>query len=271
MARNRNKPPAARRREARSSRSWDPVADWYAGWAGPEGSRHHRELAVPALLELLKPRSGEWLLDIGCGAGALAPTVLSANARYLGVDLSPRLIALARRHHGAKARFLVGDATRLAERPEIGRARFDAAAFLLSLQDIDPLEDAVRSAAWALRRGGRLVAVMTHPCFRVPRQSGWGWDEGRRLRYRRIDSYLTPLQVPMQPYGRGRPGSTRSYHRPLEAYTEALRRNGFLLEALREIPAGAPAGTRQETRAERLARQEIPLFFALRARRDQRA
>ena len=43
---------------------------------------------------------------------------------------------------------------------------------------VDPLEPALASAAWALRPGGRLALLLTHPCFRIPRQSGWGWDEG---------------------------------------------------------------------------------------------
>lgn len=190
------------------SRSWDPVADWYAGWVGAEGSEHHRRLAIPALLELLRPAPGEHVLDVGCGPGVLAPHVTEAGARYTGVDASRKLVAFARRHHGAHGRFVVGDATRLREAPEIAEGAFDAAVFLLSIQDIDPLEDALHSAAWALKPGGRMVLLMTHPCFRVPQQSGWGWDAQRRLRYRRVDRYLTRLAVPMKGYGRG--GATRS-------------------------------------------------------------
>ena len=166
------------------SASWDPVADWYAGWVGPEGSEHHRRLAIPALLDLLRPAAGEHVLDVGCGPGVLAPRIASAGTRYTGVDASRRLIAFARRHHGAQGRFVVGDATRLREVQGVEEGACDAAVFLLSIQDIDPLEGALRSAAWALRPGGRMVMLMTHPCFRIPRQSGWGWDTQRRLRYR---------------------------------------------------------------------------------------
>src|SRR5215211_8950028 len=68
--------------------SWDPIADWYVGWVGEEGSKHHRNVAVPALLELLDPRTGEHVLDVGCGPGVLAPPVADAGARYTGVDAS---------------------------------------------------------------------------------------------------------------------------------------------------------------------------------------
>ncbi len=44
--------------------SWDPVADWYAGWTGAEGSEHHRRLAIPALLDLLAPVPDEHILAL---------------------------------------------------------------------------------------------------------------------------------------------------------------------------------------------------------------
>ncbi|MCW5713552.1 MAG: methyltransferase domain-containing protein [Bauldia sp.] len=245
----------------RSSQSWDGVAGWYAGWSGAHGSRHHRTLAVPAAVDLLALRRGERVLDIGCGPGPLATAVARRSAVYTGVDSSRRLLAVGRQHHGGFARFIAGDATRLAA--VLGGERFDAACFLLSLQDIDPLEAAIASAASVLTAHARIVIVMTHPCFRVPRQSGWGWDERRKLRYRRIDSYLGRLAVPMERNHDG-PGSTRSFHRPLGDYFAALAAVGFAVDALREIPGEADAAA---GRAERTAAREIPLFLALRARR----
>jgi SAM-dependent methyltransferase len=250
------------KRISRSPRtSWDPVADWYAGWVGPHGSDHHRYLAIPAILDALAPRPGERVLDIGCGPGVLAAPLAAAGAHYTGVDASPRLIEVARRRQAGSGRFVVGDATRLAELPELQRHSFHAAVFLLSIQDMDPLDRALASAAWALGQGGRVVILLTHPCFRVPRQSGWGWDGQRRLRYRRVDRYLTPLAVPMKAYERGA-GATRSFHRPLEQYVNGLYEQGLLVELLREIPTYRLSGDR----AERQSDQEIPLFLVLRAR-----
>jgi SAM-dependent methyltransferase len=181
-----------------TSRSWDPVAGWYTGWVGAEGSEHHRRTAIPALLEMLDAQPGEEVLDLGCGPGVLAPHVARAGARYTGVDASRKLITFARRHHALEGRFLSADATGPELLRQIDARSFDAVTFLLSVQDIDPLEDVLRNAATALREGGRAVMLMTHPCFRIPRQSGWGWDPGRKLRFRRVDSYLTPNAVPMK-------------------------------------------------------------------------
>ena len=252
-----------RRQEPSARTSWDPVAEWYAGWVGPEGSEHHRRLAIPAVLDMLHPQPGEEVLDIGAGPGALAPHIAEAGARYTGVDASPRLLEAARRQHGSSGRFILGDAARLAALPELRAGAFDGVVFLLSIQDMEPLDDVLRSAAWALREGGRAVLLMTHPCFRVPRQSGWGWDEGRKLRYRRVDRYLTPLPVPMKAYGDG--GATRSFHRPLEMYVNGLAVERMLVDYMWEIPTYKRAPPGPQASAENLAHSEIPLFLGLRA------
>lgn len=253
-----------RSRGAAPDTSWDDLADWYDGWAGA-GSAHHRTLAIPAVMDLLRLGRGEHLLDLGCGPAPLAPFAARAGARYTGVDLSPRMIAHARERHGRSNRFLVADALDLATSKELTGGTFDAAVFLLSLQNMEPLEPALASAAWALRSGGRLVLLLTHPCFRIPRQSGWGWDAGRKLRYRRVDRYLTPVSIPLRPPSSGRGAPVPSFHRPLAAYFNGLAACGLALDELRELARAAPRGTPP---AEARAEAEFPLFLALRARKE---
>ena len=254
---------------SRAATRWDPVADWYIGWVGEAGSDHHRRLAVPAVLELLAPTAGQHILEIGAGPGVLAPAVARAGAHYTGVDASPRLLAFARRHHGAYGRFVQGDATRLDALPELRANTFDSVVFMLSIQDMDPLDAVLGSAAWALRPGGRVVLLMTHPCFRIPRQSGWGWDEDRQLCYRRIDRYLTPLTAPMKTYG-GQRGATRSFHRPLEVYINCLAAHDLLIDQMREIPTYKVRSKGPRANAENIANREIPLFLGLRAQKGKK-
>jgi len=220
---------------------------------------------LPVALELLDPREGEEILDVGAGQGVLAPAVVRSRARYTGVDASPRLIEAARRRHGRTGQFVVGDARRLSAVRDLHQGGYDAAAFVLSIQDMDPLEPVFESVDWALRPASRVVIVMTHPAFRQPRHSGWGFDESRKLTYRRVDAYLTPMAVPMKSVGRSAP--TRSFHRPLSAYVNGLAAFGFAIDALRE-PGDLPEGERPGRRPARgAADAEIPLFLALRARR----
>lgn len=260
--------------EARATTSWDPVANWYTRWIGTEGSDYHRSLAIPAVLELLRPRPDEVVADIGCGAGILLPS-LPEDVRYIGIDASPRLLAAARQRYGRRRReagrarenrFVLADSARLQASPELKTQSADAVVFMLSIQDMEPLDDVLAGAAWLLKESGRLVILMMHPCFRVPRQSGWGWDDGRRLQYRRVDAYLSPRAVPVRPIAKGKPGSIKAYHLPLEAYVNGLVDAGFRIERFAEIPAyPAIARTGNRAKAENRANSEIPLFLALRA------
>ena len=256
------RPPQSRQRSKPSG--WDAVAGWYDGWVGKGGSHHHRRLAIPALLKLLDAQPGEEILDIGAGQGVLAPDIAKTGANYTGIDVSKRLLDYARQHHGEHGRFLEADAAQLHQQSMMHADMFDAVTFLLSIQDMDPLEDVLRQTAWALKPGGRVVLLMTHPAFRIPRQSGWGFDEDRKLQYRRIDRYLTPLPVPMKQH---QSGVTISFHRPISEYVNTLAAVGLLTERMEEIPVGEDALKKNRTRAEKLADAEIPLFLALRARK----
>ena len=249
-----------RRPSERTKTSWDHLAGWYDGWVGEEGSEHHRALAIPLALELLALERDEMVLDVGCGQGALAPAIRAEGGRYTGVDLSRRMVEQARRLHRTGEVFIQGDATRLSTVRTLGKESFEAAVFLLSIQNIDPLARALAGAAWALKEGGRLVIVMTHPCFTVPRQSGWGWDANRKLSYRRVDSYLKPLAVPLKPL-RGKP-PVLSFHRPLEEYIATLAREGFVVDALREVATSGATGVL----AKAARNPQIPTFLGLRAR-----
>jgi ubiquinone/menaquinone biosynthesis C-methylase UbiE len=237
---------------------WDAVASWYDGWVGKDGSKHHQQLAIPATMELLELKEDEKLLDIGAGQGVLATYVTQVGAEYTGVDVSPRLLDLAKKHHGMYGHFVQADACKLAQSNELQEAGYDAATFLLSLQDINPLQDALHSVSWALKPGGRVVLLMTHPCFRIPRQSGWGYDENRKLTYRRVDHYMTPLNVPMKSY-LGGSGVTISFHRPLHEYVNGLAAAGFVIDQMREITSYKAE--------ENAAESEIPVFMAIRARK----
>ncbi len=247
-----------------ASTSWEQVAGWYDGWVGEQGSRYHRAIAIPAALDLLGDVDGQAVLDVGAGQGVLAPYLVEAGARYTGVDASRRLIGIARRRHGAIGRFIVGDARRLRALADLEPAGYDAAVFCLSIQDMDGLEDVVTGLDWALAPRGRVVLVMTHPAFRQPRHSGWGTDEGRKLHVRRIDAYLEPMAVPMKSLGGGPP--TRSFHRPISTYVNALASVGFATNRMLELPDVTVDAQRDRARAR--AEAQIPLFLALRAVRQ---
>jgi trans-aconitate methyltransferase len=141
MARSHRPSSSLRPGEKIVEQRWDPAR--YQRVAG-----FVAELGRP-LLDLLAPRPGERILDLGCGDGALT-ALIAAEARVTGVDGSAEQVAAARAR-GLDA--AVADGTRLAFDAEFDAVFSNAALHWMR----DP--DAVIDGVWrALKPGGRFVA-----------------------------------------------------------------------------------------------------------------
>ena len=106
------------------------------------------------VVDLLAPRPGERILDVGCGTGTLTRLLADARADVVGVDASPAMVERARAAF-PDLRFDVADATTMAfDRP------FDAVFSNAVLHWVRPPEMAVARLFAALRPGGRLVLEM---------------------------------------------------------------------------------------------------------------
>ena len=67
---------------------------WNAARYGTE-ARFVADLAAP-LVDLLAPRPGEEILDLGCGDGALSAAIQERGAKVIGIDASGEMVAAAR-------------------------------------------------------------------------------------------------------------------------------------------------------------------------------
>ncbi len=260
-------PRAPRRSGSARSTAWEgEVARWYDVQVGEKGGYFQRDLVFPGVIRLLNLKAGENLLDVACGQGAFCQQVQRLGVRVTGVDSSQKLIESARRKSGKQVRYLLGDARHLENALANEAGKFDAVTCVLAVQNIDPLAPLFEGFSKLLRKGGRIVIAMVHPCFRVPRQSGWGWDEERKLQFRRVDRYLSPLEVPIQIHPGSAPQVTAwTFHRPLYAYVESMARVGLLIDAVEEWPSPKASQPGPTAKAENRAREEIPLFMAIRA------
>jgi SAM-dependent methyltransferase len=104
------------------------------------------------LVEVLAPKPGEGILDVGCGTGHLTYEIAQSGARVTGIDKSPAMIAQARQNY-PKLRFELGDVANFRS-PEA----FDAVFSNAALHWMIPPEAVVRAIRAALKPGGRFVA-----------------------------------------------------------------------------------------------------------------
>ena len=104
------------------------------------------------LVELLAPRAGERILDLGCGTGALTAEIAGSGAELLGVDRSEEMISQARRKFPA-LQFEALDARELRF-----DAEFDAVFSNAVLHWIPEAQQVIAGVARALKPGGRFVA-----------------------------------------------------------------------------------------------------------------
>jgi ubiquinone/menaquinone biosynthesis C-methylase UbiE len=120
--------------------------------------RWSRAVAPIFLQWLASPASARWL-DVGCGTGVLAHTLveLSSPARVVGIDPEVAQIAQASRRLAAgRATFQVADACRL----PFADASFDIAASALVLNFIAERSQAISEMRRVTRGGGSVAAYV---------------------------------------------------------------------------------------------------------------
>jgi 23S rRNA pseudouridine1911/1915/1917 synthase len=214
--------------------SWDRVAQWYDDLISEKRNDHYEDVILPGTLRLIGPEEGMRVLDLACGQGVLTRRLATLGVQVTGVDAAPQLIGAARARAVEKGAvpptYLVADAREL---PSLHLSGFDAAACVMALGNIEPLAPVFRGVAEALREHGSFTFIVAHPAFRAPGQTAWGWDEGAKKQYRRVEGYLSAGQHAIQMHpGKDASVVTWTFHRPLQAYAKALADAGFVIEMI---------------------------------------
>jgi len=193
--------------------SWDTAA--YAA-----NGRFVATMAT-GVVELLEPKSGERILDIGCGDGALTETLAATGAVVTGVDASPTMVAAARiRSAGSATPFLVEECSATALGYE---GEFDAVFSNAALHWIRDQEAVLAGVRRALKPGGRFVAEM----------GGQG----------NIAAIRTALTAVLAPYGIDAEEAAASFFPSPEHYARLLTKAGFTVESIALIPRPTPLAT----------------------------
>ncbi len=244
------------------STSWEKVSHWYGNIVSDQGHYYHKELIFPKLIPRLKTKKQNVsMLDLGAGAGILL-SILPNNYSYTGLDTSASLLKQAEKNF-PKAKFVCQD---VCEPFSLEQKKFTHCSMILSLQNMKDPCSALKNAKNHLKQGGELYLVLNHPCFRVPRQSSWGYDPEQKLQYRKIIRYLSPMEVPIEAHPSKKDSPvTYSYHHSLNDLSKMLADNGFAIHLIEEWISPKKSQGRR-SKQENFARSEIPLFMFIHAK-----
>ncbi len=104
------------------------------------------------LLNLLDPKKGQKILDLGCGTGHLTSLIASTGADVTGIDMSPEMISEAKVKYPA-IKFMVEDATDF-----YFQDKFDSVFSNAVLHWIKDQEKVLICVFDALKKGGKFTA-----------------------------------------------------------------------------------------------------------------
>lgn len=245
--------------------SWGKVANWYDDYLENNSDTYQEQVIAPNLLRIVSPKKGDHLLDIACGQGFFTRKFADAGAEAVGTDISKELINQARTR-SPKIQFHVAPADKLSFAEDNS---FDVVTIVFAIQNIQNIQDVFAEVRRILSPKGRMVLVMNHPAFRIPKRSSWGWAEKEMVQFRRIDGYLSGSTnlILMHP-GKTSSESTISYHRSLQDFFKALNKGGFAVSRLEEWISHKKSGKGPKQKAEDIARKEIPLFLMIEAKKS---
>jgi SAM-dependent methyltransferase len=193
------------------------------------------KLLTPHLMQVLGPLEGLRVLDVGCGEGYLARRMARRGARVWAFDWMEILISHARREEQKRSlgiRYTVADASRPFPYPSV----FHLVVASMVLKDMPKVETTVSEAYRVLRKGGRFVLTVLHPCFCM-NASQWQARKSIRKGQRTVSFELEAPYTARGEYLKTVSGSDAEivhFHRPISYYVALLRRNGFLLSGLWE-------------------------------------
>ena len=222
---------------------YDQISKQYADlvkW-GLENSWTHYAITIQILLEIAAEVENTRVCDLGCGEGHLSRSLAQRGAIVTGVDLSTKMLALAKEHSAGvpNLEYVNDDAQRL---QKFDSASFDLVISNLVLMDIPDLTQTYRAVQRILKPEGCFIFSILHPCFEAPFQMPDNQVETdpegnfvacRVMRYTEEGYWNSG--------GDGIRGAIGAYHRKLSTYINGLLDNGFRLQQLHEptLPPGA--------------------------------
>lgn len=194
----------------------------------------------PELLKNLGDLSGKLVLDAGCGEGYNTRLMAGLGGKMIGVDLSTKMIELAREQEEREPLGIRYENTSYAELSMFADETFDAVVSTVAMMDSPSYREALSEFQRVLKPGGRLYFSITHPCF-ISREIRWLPPEEGHLPQLVVGGYFnTEPEVDTWHFSAfPEPGkyprfSVPTFYRTLSEYVNTLIECGFKLQGLHE-------------------------------------
>jgi SAM-dependent methyltransferase len=142
-----------------------------ANWSRHQPSSLSDYTARPQVMALCEPVAGKQVLDLGCGEGYCSRMLRQRGAHVVGLDVSERMIELARQAERTQPlgiRYDVADAVKV----DLGDASVDLvlAVFLFNYLSVEQMHQTMVNVHRMLRPGGHFVFAVPHPAFAFMRR-----------------------------------------------------------------------------------------------------
>lgn len=240
----------------RVKKEWNKAAAAWADFVRTGKDWTRNDLNNPAMLAMLGNLRGKRVLDLGCGEGFNARLMARRGARVVGVDFSEKIVRLAAEEEKRRPEGITYHRLNAEHLQGLKRGTFDIVACFMALQDIRNYRAAIGEGGRVLKKGGRFVFAIPHPCFemrviRGKRIGGWVYsrEPGVKDKETALNQKVRtqPLYYTADHYFDNRPDTvvwdakrlarkfrTTAFHRSLTAYGRALNRTGFVISRIDE-------------------------------------
>ena len=238
-----------RRRNPVALAAYEKLAERYAALI--DTKPHNAYYERPATLSLLSGVRGKRVLDAGCGPGAYIEILLKRGAKVVGIDISPKMLRLARERVGDRAEFHLTDMSKPMRFLKSGV--FDVVISPLAIPYIRDLTSLFKEFYRLLKKPGILVFSDGHP---------FG-DYLFFKKRRKAKNYFDTELVGCIWHGFGIRVFIPGYRRPLNALLNPLIEAGFRIDRIVE-----PLPTKEFKRADPEAYKRLrrmPAFICVRA------
>ncbi|MBA4396117.1 MAG: class I SAM-dependent methyltransferase [Syntrophus sp. (in: bacteria)] len=144
----------------------EEIARGYENWLQTPAGRYIDGREKSLILDLLSPRGGERVLDVGCGTGDHMLLFRRKGCDVTGIDPSPHMLKLAREKLGSKADFHPG----YAEDLPFSDNEFDIVTLITSLEFTNDPGRAISEAIRVCRGRVFVGALNKYSCLGLSRR-----------------------------------------------------------------------------------------------------